>query len=236
MKISILSLFPAMFVGPFDHSIIQRAREKKLVEIEYINIRDHGIGKHKVVDDKPYGGGIGMVLKVDVIDTVLSTIKDENLKPEQEKVILLGAHGQKFTQGKAQELTTLQHIILLCGHYEGIDERAKTFIDEEISIGDFITTGGEIPAMLITDAVIRLLPGVLKPDATAYESFSLIHGNSTLLEFPHYTTPQEYKGMKVPDILLSGNHKEIKQWREIQAIEMTKKLRPDLLGKKILTP
>lgn len=229
MRISILTLFPEMFAGPLTHSIVKHAQEKKLVAINIVNIRDYGIGRHKIVDDKPYGGGVGMVLKVDVLDQAIQDVKDKNLTSDEQKVILLTAQGKQFTQQKAGELSELKHLILICGHYEGFDERIKTFIDEEVSIGDFITTGGEIPAMLITDAVTRLIPGVLKPEATAHESFSLKENNNTLLEFPHYTTPATYNNMHVPDVLLSGNHKEIEKWRKEKAVEITKKVRPDLL-------
>jgi tRNA (guanine37-N1)-methyltransferase len=230
MRISILTLFPEMFAGPLTHSIVKHAQEKKLVAINIVNIRDYGIGRHKIVDDKPYGGGVGMVLKVDVLDQAIQATKDDNLQPSEQKVILLTAQGQQFSQQKAGELTKLKHLILICGHYEGFDERIKTYIDEEISIGDFITTGGEIPAMLITDAVTRLIPGVLKPEATAHESFSLKENKNTLLEFPHYTTPATYSNMNVPNVLLSGNHKEIEKWRKEKAMEITKKVRPDLIS------
>jgi tRNA (guanine37-N1)-methyltransferase len=232
MRISILTLFPEMFSGPFDYSIVKHAQEKNLVEINFINIREFGIGKHKVIDDKPYGGGVGMVMKVDVLDRAIQEAKDTTIKPAERKIILLSAQGKQFTQEKAGELSQYKEIILICGHYEGFDERIKTYIDEEISIGDFITTGGEIPAMLLTDAITRLIPGVLKQEATTHESFSLQHETHKLLEFPHYTTPAEYNSMKVPDILLSGNHKAIAAWRQEQAIAITKRLRPDLITDK----
>lgn len=219
-----------MFIGPLEHSIIKHAQQKNLVEIAYINIRDYGLGKHKVVDDKPYGGGVGMLMKVDVLDKAIDAVKDKDLKPEEQKVILLGAAGQTFTQKKAQTFSQLKHIIFVCGHYEGFDERVKAYIDEEISIGDFITTGGEIPAMLMTDAIVRLIPGVLKEEATAHESFSLKDQESSLLEFPQYTTPAEYKDMKVPEVLTSGNHQAIAKWRKEAAKTITEKNRPDLLS------
>lgn len=231
MTISILTLFPAMFDGPFDHSIVKRAQENNLVTINKVNIRDYGIGKHKVVDDKPYGGGVGMVMKVDVLDKAITAAKDPTLTKDKQRIIYVGAHGKPFTQQKAEELASLEHVVFLCGHYEGIDERAKSFIDEEISIGDFIVTGGEIPIMLMTDAIVRLIPGVLKGEATMHESFSLTEGNSSLLEFPQYTMPPEYKGLRVPDVLLSGNHRAIETWRKERAKEITGKLRPDLLRK-----
>lgn len=210
MKISILTLFPEMFEGPFDHSIVKRAKEKNRVSIELINIRNFGIGKHKLVDDKPYGGGVGMVLRVDVLEKAIQSAKDSLLLSlNEQKIILLSATGQTFTQKKAIEFSHLKHLILICGHYEGVDERIKKFIDMELSIGNFVVTGGEIPAMLITDAVIRLVKGVLKEDATKFESFS----DNEYLEHPQYTRPRIFKKMHVPDILLSGDHGKIEQWK-----------------------
>lgn len=232
MKITILTLFPEMFVGPFSESIIKRAQEKGSVEIKLTNIRDFGLGSHKIVDDRPYGGGIGMVMKVDVIDNSLQAVKDPNFTPGQQKVVLLDPRGHTFVQTTARSFSKLEHLILLCGHYEGVDERVRNLVDETISIGDFVVTGGEIPAMLITDAVARLVSGVLKDDATVHESFSVESGkHKQLLEYPQYTTPSEYNGMKVPDILLSGNHGEIEKWREEKSLILTQKHRPDLLQK-----
>lgn len=226
MKISILTLFPEMFEGSFDYSIIKNAKNKKKVNIEFINIRDFGIGKHKVVDDKPYGGGHGMILRVDVIDAAISKTKDTIPQSLGQKVILLSPHGKTFNQKKAKELSTLKHLILVCGRYEGIDQRAKKFIDEELSIGDFVVTGGEIPAMLITDAVVRLIEGVLKEGVTSHESFS------PLLEYPQYTKPNTYKNLSVPPILLGGDHEKIKEWREKESLKITSALRPDLIHRK----
>ncbi len=217
MKISILTLFPEMFAGPFQNSILKIAQEKELVTIRLIQIRDFGMGTHKIVDDKPYGGGAGMILRVDILHKAIEFSKDKNLKNSEQMVALLDPHGQTFTQKKAVEFSKLKHLILLCGHYEGVDERIKKFIDLEISIGDFVVTGGEIPAMLITDSVVRLLKGVLKEGVTSNESFSFQHdasGETQLLEYPHYTRPPMYKNLTVPDVLLSGNHNEIKKWRE----------------------
>lgn len=217
MKISILTLFPEMMQGPFEHSIIKRAIEKKVVDIEYINIRDFGIGRHKIVDDKPYGGGFGMLLRVDVIDRALSHISRQNPNshfphPTSTRIILLDARGKTFTQEKAKELSNLDHLILICGHYEGVDERVKNLIDESISIGDYVLTGGELPAMVIVDSVVRLIPGVLtKPQATALESFS----KRGYLEHPQYTKPRSFKGWEVPEILLSGNHRKIEEWKSV---------------------
>lgn len=226
MKITILTLFPEMFTGPFSESIVKHAQQKSLLEIELVNIRNFGEGKHKVVDDRPYGGGVGMVMKVDILDKAIQSVKTQNLSTDQQKVVLLDARGETFVQKKAKEFSQLQHLILLCGHYEGIDERVRNLVDETISIGDFILTGGEIPSMLITDSVARLISGVLKEDATGIESFS-----ENLLEFPQYTTPRIYKDESVPEILLSGNHGEIEKWRGEKAQEITKKHRPDLLRK-----
>jgi tRNA (guanine37-N1)-methyltransferase len=230
MKITILTLFPEMFAGPFDHSIIKRVKEKGLVEIEFVNIRDFGLGKHKVIDDSPYGGGLGMVMRVDVVSKAISNVKCQisNVKCN-EKVVLLTASGKQFKQEIAQSYSELDHLILICGHYEGVDDRIRHYIDEEISIGDFVLTGGEIPAMLIADAVTRLLPGAITEGSVEDESFS--QKDELLLEYPHYTKPQEYDGHKVPEILLSGNHPKIGEWRREKAVEKTKAVRPELLNK-----
>jgi tRNA (guanine37-N1)-methyltransferase len=223
MKISILTLFPEMFNGPFDHSIVKNAKEKNLVDVKFVNIRDFGIGKHKIVDDKPYGGGHGMILRVDVLEKAIAQTKEKHVNDSEQKVVLLNPHGKTFNQKKAFEFVNLKHLILVCGHYEGIDERVKNFIDEELSIGDFIVTGGEIPAMLVIDAVTRLIKGVLKEGVTLSESFS------KLLEYPQYTRPDTYKNFRVPPILLSGDHGKIKSWRNEISRKTTSKLRPDLL-------
>lgn len=220
MKITILTLFPEMFQGPFDHSILKRAKEKKLVQIELINIRDFGIGAHKTVDDSPYGGGQGMILKVDVLVKAIKSVSKKNLR---EKIILLSPHGKTFNRKKAITLSKIEHLILICGHYEGLDARIDNFIDEKISIGDFITTGGEIPAMLIVDSVVRLISGVLKNGVTKNESFP------DLLEYSQYTKPNIFRNLEVPKILLSGNHKKIEEYRKAESIKLTKKLRPDLI-------
>ncbi len=233
MKISILTLFPEMFAGPFDHSIIKRAKEKGLIEIEFINIRDFGEGKHKMVDDTEYGGGIGMLMKVDVVHKAIQHAKEtfsetSNNETMKQWVVLMSASGKTFKQELAKQYAQLDHLIIICGHYEGIDERIKHFIDEEISIGDFVLTGGEIPAMIITDSVTRLIKGVLPVGATEDESFSE-NNEEILLEYPHYTKPQIYNDYEVPQILLSGDHKKIAAWRREQAINKTKELRPDLI-------
>lgn len=217
MTITILTLFPDMFAGPFDYSIIKRAKEKGIVTINLINIRDVATDKYKSVDDHPYGGGVGMIMRVDVIDRALKSVKREALSVKQ-KTILLDPRGTPYTQAKAKELAEVDNLILVCGHYEGADERVKSLVDESISIGDYVLTGGELPAMVITDTIVRLLPGILKNEAIASESFS-IHPPSSIfhppvLEYPQYTRPEEYKGMRVPDVLLSGNHKKIEAWRK----------------------
>ena len=218
-----------MFSGPFDHSIIKRAKNNKIVEINFVNIRNFGIGKHKVVDDKPYGGGLGMILKVDVLEKAIENTKDLNLNKKSQRIVLLGPHGKTFNQKKARDLSKLEHLILICGHYEGVDERIKEFIDEEISIGDFVVTGGEIPAMLIVDAVTRLQIGVLKQKVIEIESFS------PLLEYPQYTRPEIYKNISVPKVLTRGNHKKILDWRNKTSIKKTSTLRPDII-KSIINP
>lgn len=217
MHVSILTLFPNMFSGPFDQSIVKRAIDKKLVSIDYINIRNFATDKYKTVDGHPYGGGVGMILRVDVVDRALKSIKKGH-------TILLDAGGTPYKQRKARELSTFDHLILICGHYEGIDERVRQLADEEISVGDYVLTGGEIPAMVVVDSVVRLLPGVLaKPEATIHESFT-----ESLLEYPQYTEPQLYKGIAVPPVLLSGNHKKIADWRKSEALKRTRSRRSDL--------
>lgn len=231
MTISILTLFPEMFDGPFAHSIVRKAIEDKILKINLVNVRDFGIGKHKVVDDRPYGGGTGMVLRVDVLEKAISETKKKFSRKNRgktQKIILLDASGKTYNQKKAQELSKLDHLILVCGHYEGFDARIENFVDEEISIGDFILTGGEIPAMIISDSVARLKKGVLSKDATAIESFSDLNG-AIHLEFPQYTRPEKFKKMSIPPVLKSGNHEEIKKWRTEKAQEKTKEKRPDLI-------
>lgn len=240
IKIDILTLFPNMFQGPFDESIIKRAADKKLVEIKIHNLRKWTKDKHKTVDDRPYGGGLGMIIRVDVVERAISKIKLQKSQPKAgrplaEKIILLTPQGQPYQQKKAQQLSKLDHLIFLCGHYEGFDERIRKLVDEEISIGDYILTGGELPAMVIVDSLVRLIPGVLeKKEAIESESFQQLTTNNkqlTTLEFPQYTRPANFKGWKVPELLLSGNHKEIEKWRRSQSLKRTKRRRPDLLPK-----
>jgi len=226
MKISILTLFPQMFAGPFTESILKRAQEKKLVEFNLINIRNFGIGPHQMVDDTPFGGGIGMVLKVDILHKALTYAKAQ-FPGARTKVILTSAAGTTFNQTKAKAFSKLEHLIIICGHYEGVDARILEYVDEEISIGDFVLTGGELPAMLISDSIVRLIDGVITDGATDDESFS--QPDQALLEYPHYTKPREYDGKEVPEVLLSGDHGKIKQWRHEQALKKTQAVRPDML-------
>jgi tRNA (guanine37-N1)-methyltransferase len=214
MRIDILTLFPKMFSGPFGESIIKRAQEKKLVEINIHDLRGWGMGKRRTVDDRTYGGGVGMVLMVEPIYQALKKLKTKDCK-----VILLTPQGKTFSQATARRLAKEKHLILISGHYEGFDERIREhLVDEEISIGDYVLTGGELPAMVVTDAVVRLLPGVInKEEATKLESFS----EKNLLEYPQYTRPENFKGWKVPKILLSGNHLEIDRWRKNEAMKKT---------------
>ncbi len=229
MKITFLTLFPEMFQGPFQHSIMKRAQEKGLLDIDYCNIRDFGIGKHHLVDDTPYGGGIGMVMRVDVIHAALQAVqKNTVVQKDKQRTILISAQGHQFKQTKAQEYAELDHLIMICGHYEGIDDRIHAFIDEEISIGDFVVTGGELPAMLIADAAARLIPGVITAGATDHESFSYTVDGKQTLEYPQYTKPPVYEGLNVPEILLSGNHANIEKWKREEAVKKTIKVRPDM--------
>lgn len=214
MRIDILTLFPKMFEGVINQSILWRAQDKGFVEIKTHDLREFGKDLRKTVDDRPYGGGAGMIIRVDVIDNALKKIK--NIKIKNSKVILFDAGGEKFTQKKAYQYSELDHLILIAGHYEGIDHRVhEHLVDEVISIGDYVLTGGEVPAMVITDAVTRLVPGVIKPDSLLEESFSLTtnHGLQTT-EYAQYTRPEDYKGWKVPEVLLSGHHKKIKDFRQ----------------------
>ena len=221
MKIDILTLFPKMFQGPFGESIVKRAQEKELVKVQIHNLRDWAIDKRGTVDDRPYGGGAGMILMIQPIYDAIESLKSK-IKSSKSKIILLTPRGKTFNQKKAQELSQLDEIILICGHYEGFDERIRNFVDEEISIGNFVLTGGEIPAMAITDTIVRLLPGVLKKEeANQVESFSpgltKLAGSSfksqALIEYPQYTRPEEFHGLKAPEVLLSGNHQKILEWK-----------------------
>ena len=216
MKIDILTLFPKMFEGPLTESIMWRAQDKKFAKITIHDLRKWAIDERGSVDDKPYGGGAGMLLRVDVIDSALKSLATDHRSPLT-KVVLLDARGEKYTQKKAYKLSKLKHLILICGHYEGVDHRIhEHLVDEIISIGDYVLTGGEIPAMVLTDSIVRLISGVIKPESLAEESFSPITSHQSLVtntEYPQYTRPEEYKGWKVPKVLLSGNHKEIEKWK-----------------------
>ncbi|MEG2351463.1 MAG: tRNA (guanosine(37)-N1)-methyltransferase TrmD [Bacilli bacterium] len=224
MKIDILTLFPKMFDGFKSESIIKRAVEEEKVSINTIDFRSFAKNKHKKVDDTPYGGGSGMVLMCQPIFDAVESIKDKN-----SKVVLLTPQGSKFNQKKAYEFAKEEHLILICGHYEGFDERIKEIADEEISIGDFVLTGGELPSMVMTDAIVRLIPGVIEESSHANDSF-----NHNLLDYPTYTKPRNYKGMQVPEILLSGDHALIDKWRKNEQLKVTNDKRPDLLKKKII--
>lgn len=219
MKFDILTLFPEMFV-PLEQSIIGRAVENNRIEINLTNIRDFSKDKHKKVDDTPYGGGKGMVIRPDVVYDAYESVKDEDAK-----VIYMSPKGKVLNQEKVKALSKENHLIILCGHYEGIDQRVlDEIVDEEISIGDYVLTGGEIPAMVLVDSVSRYVEGVLSEGSTSEESFS-----DGLLEYPQYTRPEEFRGKKVPEVLISGHHENIKKWREEKSLEITKKNRPDLL-------
>lgn len=219
MRIKVLSLFPKMFDGILNESIIKRAIDDKKVNIDVIDLRSYSKDKHNKVDDTIYGGGAGMLIKCEPVFDAIDDLKTKNTK-----VIMLSPDGVKYNQEKAYELSKEKNIIFLCGHYEGFDERINTVVDEKISIGDYVLTGGEIPAMAIIDSVTRLLPGVINEESHLNDSF-----NNDLLDYPQYTKPQEYRGMKVPDVLLSGDHKKIDEWRREEQIKKTKKQRPDLL-------
>ena len=219
MKITILSLFPNMFDGFLTESIIKRAIQNEKVEVKIINFRDYSVYNNKQVDDTPYGGGAGMVLMCDPIFRCIDEIRTPN-----SHIIILSPEGSIYNEKKAREFSKYEDIILICGHYEGFDERIKTLADEIISVGDFVLTGGEIPAMLIADSIIRLLPGAITNESLESESF-----NENLLDYPVYTKPAVYRDMNVPDILLSGDHKKIDDYRESERIRLTKEKRPDLL-------
>ena len=219
IKIDILTLFPNFFEGFLNESIIKRAIAKKIVEINIINFREYSPLPNKQVDDTPYGGGAGMLLRCEPIFLALDA-----LRTKDSHVVLLSPEGATYNELKAKELREYKHLIIICGHYEGFDERIKSVVDEIISIGDYILTGGEIAAMAITDSVVRLIPGVINAESLLSESF-----NNNLLDYPQYTKPAEYRGLKVPEILLSGHHQNIAEYRKLEQIKKTKELRPDLM-------
>lgn len=226
IKFDILTLFPEMFTGIIGSSILKRAIDNQLIECNLINFRDFSGNKHSTVDDYAYSGGAGMLIRVDPIHRALESIKNY----KDAKVILTSPSGVPFTQSKAKELSKESHLIIICGHYEGIDARILDYVDEEISIGDYVLTGGEMPAAIIMDSVSRLVPGVISDESPINESFS-----DNLLEYPQYTRPQEYDGKKVPDILISGHHANIKKWQRYMSLKKTYRVRPDILEKATLS-
>ncbi len=228
MRITILTLFPSMFSGPFDYSVVARILKKNVATIKIVNLREFGIGKHKSVDDRPYGGGSGMILRVDVVDRAIQSVLAHDKNQKSVRTILLDPQGTLFTQQKAVELSRFKHMVLICGHYEGVDDRLRSRVDEEISIGNYILTGGEIPAMVVVDSVIRLLQGVFtKSNVTSDDSFASVQ--HPLLEYPQFTLPRVYNGLSVPDVLLSGNHKDIASWKYQQSKKRTQDKRPDVM-------
>ena len=236
MKIDILTIFPDMFKGPMTCSLINRARQKKILDINCIDIRSFTKDKHKKVDDRPFGGGPGMLMQVEPIYLSLKSVgvrkknclyKNPYKKPY---VIYMSPQGNLLNTKKVKTLSKYEHLVLLCGHYEGVDERVLNWVDEEISIGDYVLTGGEIPAMVVIDSVARMLPGVVK-DKNSVEQDSFYNG---YLDYPHYIRPAKFKNMKVPEVLLSGNHFEIEKWRIKQSVQRTKARRPDLLKAKAI--
>lgn len=232
MKYEILTLFPEMFTGVIGHSILKKAEEKKLVSYNVVDFRHFTENKHQKVDDYPYGGGGGMILTPQPIFDAIEAIKKQTPDSKNSKVILLCPQGKRYTQKKAEELAKCDQLVFICGHYEGYDERIREhLVTDEISIGDFVLTGGELGAMVIIDSVTRLLPGVLGNETSAItDSFS-----TGLLEYPHYTRPVDFRGMKVPDVLISGHHKNINEWRHQQALKRTLERRPDLLEERTLS-
>jgi tRNA (guanine37-N1)-methyltransferase len=229
MRFDILTLFPEMFSSPFQESILAKAIEKGLIEVRTINIRDFALDKHRIVDDAPYGGGQGMVMKVEPIARAIEQVKSED---PSVRTIYLTPEGKPLNQEMARQLSSRSHLILLCGRYEGVDERVRElFVDEEISIGDYVLTGGELAAMVLIDAISRLLPGVLGSDRSAEEDSFF----GSLLEYPQYTRPASFRGHEVPEVLLSGNHQAISLWRRKEALRRTWMRRPDLLSKASLS-
>lgn len=233
MRFDVLTLFPQMFEGPLQTSILGRAQNSQAVEVHIHDIRDSAVDNHKTVDDTPYGGGAGMVLKVDIIDTALQKIiqtpEIQVIPTTKRRIILLTPQGKRFQQPLAQYIAEeYKQVTLICGHYEGFDERIRDLVDSQLSLGDFVLTGGELPALIVIDAVTRLLPSVLHEQSPEEESFNLFdEKGNPLVEYPHYTRPLEYNGQKVPDVLLSGHHAEIQKWRIQQAINRTEEMKED---------
>jgi len=239
MTFHVLTIFPEFFNGPFEHGVIERARRAGLIQIQVHDLRTWTQDRHKTVDDRPFGGGEGMVLKAGPIFEAVESIWPDRQKAQGRKVVLLSAQGRKFDQSVAREFAGLSELLLICGRYEGVDERvAEHLADEELSVGDFVLSGGELAAAMVVDVVARLKEGVLgNSDSTVYESF----GEDGLLDCPQYTRPAEFRGWKAPDVLLGGNHEQIRKWRQTAAREKTARLRPDLLnddsvGQVILSP
>lgn len=222
MKIDILSIFPEMFDGFLETSIIKRARDNGYVDIKVHNFRDYSLDKHGRVDDYPYGGGAGMVLMCEPIFRCI-----DDIKTDDSFIIMMSPSGKTFKQEMAVDLSKKKHLIILCGHYEGFDERIKSIVDMELSIGDYVLTGGEVPAMVVSDSITRLIPGVISEESLESESF-----NDGLLDYPNYTRPEEFRGMRVPEVLLSGHHKNIQKYRDEERIKRTREVRNDLSGDK----
>lgn len=229
LRFDIITIFPGMFESPFNESILKRAHEKELLEFCIHDLRDYSLNKHRKVDDYPFGGGVGLVMNVEPISRAIEAIKKE---VPRARTLLMSPSGKPFNQKKARELSAESNLILICGRYEGVDERVRLHcVDEEISIGDYVLTGGEIPAMAVVDAVARLVPGVLGDENSVIEeSFS-----DSLLEYPQYTRPRNFQGHQVPEVLVSGNHKEIQKWQRKESLKKTAEVRPDLLNKLKLT-
>ncbi|MGD0969965.1 MAG: tRNA (guanosine(37)-N1)-methyltransferase TrmD [Desulfobaccales bacterium] len=229
MRIDLLTLFPEFFRSPLGQSMLQQAQIRGAAEFRVLNLRDYTTDRHQVTDDRPYGGGPGMVMQIEPLVAAIRAVRGED---PQVRILLLSPQGPLFTQDRARELAALPHLLLICGHYEGVDERLKYYIDGMLSIGDYILTGGEIPALAVLDAVTRLLPGVLGGEgAAADDSFQ-----TGLLEYPHYTRPRDFEGHRVPQVLLEGDHRRIREWRRQQALLRTRACRPDLLAKAPLAP
>jgi len=233
LQIDVITIFPGVFEGVIQESILKRAQQKNIVRIKTHNLRDFTLDKHSTVDDYPYGGGAGMVLKAEPVFRAVEKILRSEKAKSKARIILLTPQGKTFNQAKAKELSEQKHLIFICGHYEGVDERVKeNLVTDEISIGDYVLTGGELPAMVIIDCLVRLLPGVLHKKES-FENDSFYQG---LLDYPHYTRPRKFKGLSVPELLLSGDHSRIRRWRRQKALENTLNKRPDLLKKIELSP
>lgn len=230
MKIDIVTLFPEMFDSPLSHSIMKRAIENDLLEVNMVNFRRFGSGKHQHVDDTPYGGGAGMLLKPEPIFQSIEEIQQRS-PITNKRIILMDPAGKPFDQSMAEEFSKEEHLIFICGHYEGYDERIRSLVTDEVSLGDYVLTGGELASMVMMDAAVRLIPGVLGNEVSAETDSH----SSGLLEHPHYTRPAEYKGMTVPEVLMNGNHKLIEEWRHIESLKRTFERRPDMLEKRELT-